>query len=47
VKPREEGSSFKTFTVNREGLWPPRYVIILLQHSYISLVCNNTTLSIL
>jgi hypothetical protein len=38
---------YKLFSVNREGFLPPRVVIILLQHSYILLVCNNTTISLL
>jgi hypothetical protein len=37
----------KLFTVKWEGFLPPGFVIILLQHSYILLVCNNNTLSIL
>jgi hypothetical protein len=31
----------------RKGVLPPEFVIILLLHSYILLVCNNNTLSIL
>jgi hypothetical protein len=48
VKPREEVSSFKNFLLLiRRAFCLLRYVIILLQHSYSLLVCNNTTISIL
>jgi hypothetical protein len=39
-------SSFKNFTVKREGFLPPRFIIISLLHSYIFLVYNNNTPSI-
>ena len=48
VKPREDvGLPFeKQYTFMREGFLPPKFVIIILMHSYI-LVCNNyNTLSI-
>jgi hypothetical protein len=34
----------KLFNVKQEGVLPPGFVIILLLHSYILLVCNNNTL---
>jgi hypothetical protein len=48
VKPREDvGLPFgKQYTFMREWVLPPKFVIIILMHSY-TLVCNNyNTLSI-
>jgi hypothetical protein len=36
----------KRFKVTQEGVLPPEFVIIILLHSYIPLVCNNNTLSV-